>query len=129
MHGMLPAMLRGEASKHPDNRRITEIKAATKLPLTLHVASGTGDQDLRSAIAAGITTIHINTEIRVAWRHGLEVALAERPDEVAPYHIFVEASARVSDVIRSKLALFSGLSRETAVQPERRQVQPQRRQG
>jgi fructose-bisphosphate aldolase class II len=111
MHGMVPAMLRGEARKQVDTRRISEIKATTKLPLTLHGASGTGDQDLRRAIAAGITMIHINTELRVAWRHGLEVALAERPEEVAPYHLFADASARISDVIRNKLTLFS--ERET----------------
>jgi fructose-bisphosphate aldolase class II len=107
MHGMLPAMLRGEARKELDIPRITEIKGATKLPLTLHGGSGTGDQDLRRAIAAGITMVHINTELRVAWRRGLEVALAEQPDEVAPYRLFAEASARVTDVIRGKLALFS----------------------
>jgi fructose-bisphosphate aldolase class II len=107
MHGMVPRMLTGEAQKHVDISRIAEIKAATKLPLTLHGASGTADADLQRAIQAGITTVHINTEIRVAWRRGLEIALKERPDEVAPYHLFTEASARVADVIRGKLMLFS----------------------
>ncbi|HXX69141.1 MAG TPA: class II fructose-bisphosphate aldolase [Polyangiaceae bacterium] len=111
MHGMLPSMLHGEARKHLDIGRIAEIKAATKRPLTLHGASGTGDLDLHRGIAAGITMVHINTELRIAWRHGLEVALAERPDEVAPYNLFAEASARVGDVVRSKLMVFSG--RET----------------
>jgi fructose-bisphosphate aldolase class II len=108
MHGMLPRMLVGEALKQLDARRIAEIKAATKSPLTLHGGSGTGDQELRRAIAAGITMVHINTELRVAWRHGLEVELAEKPHEVAPYNLFAEASARVSDVIRNRLAVFSG---------------------
>jgi fructose-bisphosphate aldolase, class II len=112
MHGMVPSMLRGEAQKHVDISRIAEIKAATKLPLTLHGASGTADADLQRAIRAGITTVHINTEVRVAWRRGLEIALKERPDEVAPYQLFAEASARVADVIRGKLMLFSG--RETS---------------
>jgi fructose-bisphosphate aldolase class II len=109
-HGMSPGMVRGQAHKRLDVRRIAEIKAATKVPLTLHGASGTDDDDLRRAIAAGITLIHINTELRVAWRRGVEVALAERPDEIAPYSLLKEASSRVGEVIRSRLTLFSGLS-------------------
>ena len=117
MHGMLPSMLGGEARKQLDVGRIAEIKAATKLPLTLHGGSGTADQDLRRAIAAGITMVHVSTELRVAWRHGLEVALAEKPDEVAPYHLFGEASARLDDVFRSKLTLFSGFPGREAARP------------
>ena len=117
MHGMLPSMVSGEARKQLDFRRIAEIKAATKLPLTLHGGSATAEHDLRSAIAAGITMVHISTELRVAWRHGLEVALAERPSEVAPYRLFDEASARVGDVIRGKLTLFS--RRESGLEPPR----------
>jgi fructose-bisphosphate aldolase class II len=106
-HGMVPSMLRGETQKHLDVFRIAEIKEATRLPLTLHGASGTSQRDLRSAIQAGVTMIHINTELRIAWRHGLEVTLAEHPAEVAPYNLLAESSARVTDVIRGKLALFS----------------------
>src|SRR5215469_5788593 len=40
--------------------------------MTLHGASGTDDEDLRQAIGAGITVVHINTEVRVAWRYGME---------------------------------------------------------
>ena len=114
MHGMVPSMLRGETQKHLDIPRIAEIKDAAKLPLTLHGASGTDDADLRRAIQAGITMIHINTELRVAWRQGLEAELAEHPDEVAPYHLFAESSTRVTDVIRRKLMLFSKLEKGRA---------------
>jgi fructose-bisphosphate aldolase class II len=114
MHGMVPSMLRGETQKHLDIPRIAEIKDATELPLTLHGASGTDDADLRRAIQAGITMIHINTELRVAWRQGLEAELAEHPDEVAPYHLFTESSRRVTDIIRRKLMLFSKLEKGRA---------------
>ena len=61
-------MVRGEARKHLDIKRIAEIKKATGVPLTLHGGSGTEDEDFRKAIAAGINIVHINTELRVAWR-------------------------------------------------------------
>jgi hypothetical protein len=32
--------------------------------------------------------------------------LSSHPDEAAPYELFSEATARVTDVIRSKLSLF-----------------------
>src|SRR5215471_11722169 len=72
MHGMLKSMVTGETKKHLDIDRIAQIKRATRIPLTLHGGSGTDDEDLRRAIAAGINIVHINTELRVAWRRGLE---------------------------------------------------------
>ena len=47
---------------------------------------GTGD-DLRKAIVAGITVVHVNTELRVAWRHDLEQGLIKEPNAVVPYKI------------------------------------------
>src|SRR5208337_1739156 len=88
MHGMLKSMVEGEDRKRLDIQRIGEIKAAARIPLTLHGGSGTNDDDLRKAIAAGINIVHINTELRLAWRHGLEAGLAKHPDEVVPYKIF-----------------------------------------
>jgi fructose-bisphosphate aldolase, class II len=72
MHGMLRSMVKGQTRKHLDIKRIAEIKNAVQIPLTLHGGSGTEDADLRRAIAAGINVVHINTELRVAWRQGLE---------------------------------------------------------
>ncbi len=58
--------------KRLDIERIRAIKEETAVFLTLHGASGTDDDDLRRAIAAGITVVHMNTELRLAWRRSLE---------------------------------------------------------
>jgi fructose-bisphosphate aldolase class II len=71
MHGMLQTMVEGNVRKRLDLARIREIKLASKSFLTLHGGSGTDDHDLEGAIAAGINIIHINTELRVAWRRGM----------------------------------------------------------
>src|SRR5262245_22190882 len=76
-HGLSRSMIHGEAQKRLDIDRIAEIGKATGLFMTLHGASGTNDNDLRRAIRAGITEIHINTEVRLAWRRGLETAFAK----------------------------------------------------
>ena len=107
MHGMLKSMVQGQTRKRLDIQRIAEIKNAAQVPLTLHGGSGTDDEDLRKAMAAGINIIHINTELRVAWRRGLEEALAKKPDEVVPYKILPFAVEAVNKVARSRLKLFS----------------------
>jgi len=107
MHGMLKSMVQGQAKKRLEIDRIAEIKRAVQIPLTLHGGSGTDDDDLRKAIAAGINIIHVNTELRVAWRHGLEEGLAKQPDEVVPYKILPFAVESVKKVARSRLRLFN----------------------
>src|SRR5262249_18461038 len=80
MHGLLKSMIAGDTKKRLDIERIRAIKAETGMFMTLHGASGTDDNDLREAIAAGITVVHINTEVRLAWRQGLEQALTKEPN-------------------------------------------------
>src|SRR6201981_3640112 len=107
MHGMLRSMVRGETKKRLDIERIAGIKRAARVFLTLHGGSGTDDGDLRKAIGAGINIVHINTELRVAWRHGLEHGLAKQPNEVVPYKILPSAVDSVKQVVVSRLRLFS----------------------
>jgi fructose-bisphosphate aldolase class II len=108
MHGMLKSMVEGETRKHLDIDRIARIKSAVRVFLTLHGGSGTDDDDLRKAIAAGINIVHINTELRVAWRRGLEDGLAKHPNEVVPYKILPVAVESVKQVTNSRLRLFNG---------------------
>ena len=107
MHGMVKSMVTGETRKHLDIERIAQIKSAARVPLTLHGGSGTDDEDLRKAIAAGINLVHINTELRVAWRRGLEEALARQPDQVVPYKVLPLAIESVRQVALSRLTLFN----------------------
>jgi fructose-bisphosphate aldolase class II len=78
--------------------------------ITLHGASGTDDDDLRRAIAAGINIIHINAELRVAWRRGLDNSLAEHPNEVVPYKILPVAVEAVKRVATERLKLFNNVT-------------------
>jgi fructose-bisphosphate aldolase, class II len=110
MHGMLASMVRGEAHKQLDIPRIAAIKAATRVFLTLHGGSGTSDEGFVHAIKAGINIVHINTEVRVAWRRGLETSLETKPNEVAPYKILPDVERAVQTVVRNRLELFSSES-------------------
>jgi fructose-bisphosphate aldolase class II len=107
MHGLLRGMIRGEEKKHLQIQRVLDIKKATGIFMTLHGGSGTDDEDFKSAIKAGITIVHVSTEMRLAWRQGLEAALAKAPDEVVPYKILREALEAVKNVVRARLQLFN----------------------
>lgn len=107
MHGMLESMVQGKTKKHLNIERIAKIKKAVGIFLTLHGGSGTDDEDFVRAISAGINIIHINTELRVAWRRSLESSLASRPNEVVPYKILPPVVESVKQVVSSRLKLFN----------------------
>jgi fructose-bisphosphate aldolase, class II len=106
-HGMSKAIAAGEARKHLNIDRIREIKAATQTFITLHGASGTDDGDLQRAIGAGITVVHINTEVRLAWRRGFDAAFAKQPTEIVPYKILPHVVDTVKQTVKARLELFS----------------------
>jgi len=108
MHGMLKSMVQGKAKKHLDLERIAQIKQAAGIFLTLHGGSGTDDEHFRKAISAGINIIHINTELRVAWRRSLDESLARDSNEVVPYKILRPVVDAVKEVVTSRLRLFHG---------------------
>jgi fructose-bisphosphate aldolase class II len=107
MHGMLKRMVQGTTKKHLNIERISQIRESTGVFLTLHGGSGTDDDDFRRAIAAGINIIHINTELRVAWRQSLEESLAREPNVVVPYKILPPVVDSVKRVVSSRLRLFN----------------------
>jgi len=108
MHGMLKSMVAGDVKKRLDIERIRTIKAAVPIFMTLHGASGTDDDDLREAIAVGITVVHINTEVRLAWRGGFDSALAKQPNEIVPYKLLPPVVDSVKRAVAARLTLFSG---------------------
>jgi len=92
-----------------DIERIEAIKKAVKVPLVLHGGSGISDKDFTEAINAGISIVHINTEIRLAWKNALEKSLLQNKDEIAPYKILKPSFEAVRSVVKSRLQLFNKL--------------------
>jgi fructose/tagatose bisphosphate aldolase len=54
-----------------------------------------------------LTIVHINTELRLTWRHGLEDGLHQREDAIVPYKVLPSAVASVQQVVSSRLKLFT----------------------
>ena len=106
--GNVHGMLRGGGNPKLDIQLIRDIATSVDVPLVLHGGSGISDEDFKAAIEAGISIVHINTEIRVAWREGMTRGLASG-EEIAPYKIFPSAEEAVYEVVSRRLKLFSGL--------------------
>lgn len=87
--------------------RVEALRNAVDTPLVLHGGSGISDDDFRAVIAAGISLIHVSTELRVAYRQALMQSLANEPDELAPYKYAKGAVTAVQNVITERLHLFS----------------------
>lgn len=106
--GNIHGMVKG-GNPRLDINRIKEIHRACGIPLVLHGGSGIADEDFVNAIKAGISIIHINTEIRVAYKEALEKYLKENPNEVAPYKILKPAVDAIEEVVSNRLKLFNGI--------------------
>jgi fructose-bisphosphate aldolase, class II len=73
VHGVIPGI-----PEAPINiQRIREIKAATGIPLVLHGASGLTEREIQEAKAAGVHKFNADTDLRHAFRAGLEAVFAQ----------------------------------------------------
>lgn len=104
IHGMIKG---GDPALNID--RVKEIAKTTELPLVLHGASGNTADDIKKAIKGGVAIVHVNTELRVAYRAGLMKSLSENQDEVAPYKFLKPAKLAMQKVVEEKLKIFNNL--------------------
>src|SRR3989344_4295090 len=114
--GNIHGMFRNAPEPALDIDRIAAIKKALRqvqgkpIPLVLHGGSGNTDEDFLKAINAGISIIHISTELRAAWRKGMEETLKEKPDEVAPYKLMAGSIDEMKKIVYNRLKLFNKLN-------------------
>lgn len=92
-----------------DIARVKAIREAAGVPLVLHGGSGTVDDDFVASVKAGMAIVHINTELRVAFRTALELALQEERDEIAPYKYMKGPMKAVEKAVEERIRLFAGM--------------------
>ncbi|KKS64108.1 MAG: hypothetical protein A2835_02365 [Candidatus Niyogibacteria bacterium RIFCSPHIGHO2_01_FULL_45_28] len=84
-------------------------KLAESLPsiyFSLHGGSGIPDDQVQEAIKKGIVKVNVNTEIRQAFKEGLQEALDENPNEYAMYKILPEAIEEIQKIVEHKIEVF-----------------------
>ena len=108
--GNIHGMFKNAPNPHIDIQKVAALRQAAGAPIVLHGGSGIRDEEFLQAINAGISIIHINREIGVAWRKGMEKGLSEEPDEIVPYKIMPAAIEEIKKVVSSRLKLFSKMN-------------------
>lgn len=97
--------------KHLDIPRLKEIKEA--LPhtyLSLHGGSGIFEDDVKSAIQAGVVKVNINSEMRIAFKMTLQEVL-NNSKEIAVYKFMQKPIEEVRKVVEKKITLFGSSGR------------------
>lgn len=96
-----------DGSERLDINHLKKLRAV--LPDTwfsLHGGSGVPAADIQEAIKLGVVKVNINTELRLAWRVGLEVALGDNRQESAWYKLTEKPLAQVQKVVEDKIKIF-----------------------
>lgn len=96
-----------------DISRINDIKKAigNDVYLVLHGGSGLSESELKNAINAGISMIHINTEIRVAFTKALKETIEKMSAETTPYKILTPSIDAMKKVVEEKLKIFGSINK------------------
>lgn len=101
----VPTETSGE--EHLDIEHLKKIVAVVpETYVVLHGASGLADTEVAEAIKAGISNVHFNTELRVAYKEGIEKAMDEKPQETTPYKYLGPADEAVKQLVIQKLKVF-----------------------
>ena len=80
--------------------------------LVLHGASGLPDDQIQEAIQNGITNVHINTELRVAYHDALQDELVKEPDQTTPYKLLAPSFEAMKEIVKQKLTLFGSVDKK-----------------
>ncbi len=103
------APTKASGEEHLDIETLKNIAVAVPaMTLVLHGASGLKDEEIKTAIQNGITNIHINTELRVAYREALEEEIEKEPDQTTPYKFLNPSYEAVKKLVMEKARLFKG---------------------
>jgi len=104
IHGLIKT-----GKPHIDADLVKQIKEITQIPLVLHGGSGLRDEDFTNAIKAGISVVHINSEIRLAYEEAVGEFIKNNKEEINPSKILQPAVDAMEKIVEARLKLFNGL--------------------
>ncbi|KKR70607.1 MAG: Ketose-bisphosphate aldolase, class-II [Candidatus Nomurabacteria bacterium GW2011_GWB1_40_7] len=104
IHGLIKS-----GKPHVDIDLVRQIRKITGVSLVLHGGSGLRDVDFTEGIKAGISIIHINSEIRLAYKDAVKKFINENPEEINPTKILKPAVDAIEQIVESRLKLFNGI--------------------
>lgn len=105
--GNLHGVLKDIPNPKIDTELIKQIRQMAGVPLVLHGGSGITPGDFKDSITAGISIIHINTDLRIVYKDALKLSLQENADEIAAYKIMSPVVTAIEKKTTEFLTLFS----------------------
>jgi fructose-bisphosphate aldolase class II len=87
---------------------ISDLRARLAVPLVLHGSSGVPDEELRAAVAAGMTKINIGTALNIAMTRSVRASLAADDAVVDPRVYLAPARQEMSRVAEHVLRVCGG---------------------
>ncbi|MEJ0002138.1 MAG: ketose-bisphosphate aldolase [bacterium] len=101
IHGLIKT-----GKPHIDAELVKKIKETVGIPLVLHGGSGLRDEDFINAVKAGISVIHINSELRLAYEEAVKKFVNENPEEINPSKILKPAVDAIEAIVSARLRAF-----------------------
>ncbi|PKW27029.1 class II fructose-bisphosphate aldolase [Phycicoccus duodecadis] len=86
-----------------DHDLVARLHAAVPVPLVLHGSSGVPPEELRRAVAAGMTKINVGTLLGQAWTTAVRAGLGENPQVIDPRRVLGPAREAVAQAVSGVL--------------------------
>ncbi|OIQ77284.1 fructose-bisphosphate aldolase [mine drainage metagenome] len=90
-----------------DHALIRQLAVAVSVPLVLHGSSGVSDDDLASAVSAGIGKVNIGTALNIAYTHAIRQFLDSDGKVVDPRKYLSVARDAAAEVVAAALMVVS----------------------
>lgn len=100
-HGAYP---KGKIPKL-DFERLKKLKETLQMPLVLHGGSGSGEENLKKAVACGINKINVCTDAFEAGKRSMLEALEEKPD-LDYMHLCMAAEAGIKAFVKDYMKVI-----------------------
>lgn len=93
-----------------DFERLHLLKETLKMPLVLHGGSGSGEENLKKAVAGGINKINVCTDAWQAGKDAMLKALEEKP-ETDYMHLCMAAEAGIKQFVKDYMRVIGSSGR------------------
>ncbi len=104
-HGMYAARPR------LDHQRITDLVAATGIPMALHGGTGLGRDQFSDLIARGCAKVNVSTALKIAYMQANREYLTAQPDASDPPKLFAFVREAVMQMTREHIRMFGSAGR------------------
>jgi fructose-bisphosphate aldolase class II len=89
-----------------DHERISDLVAATGIPMALHGGTGLSAEQFSDLIARGCAKVNVSTALKIAYMEANRSYLAQNPIAADPPKLFVHVREAVMDMTRTHIRLF-----------------------